>query len=171
MHQMTFKDSKVEMITLEGEVWVRGVQIGEVLGYSNPRDRINELYQRHKDEFTDSMTRLISLPDLHPQTAGAGQVRQVRIFSLRGAHLLAMFARTPKAKAFRRWVLDILDSLHKGGEYVMEQYRKANSEYEEGKKVASKCGKGLNHWKQAKTPLQLRKLHWQERQQLCLALG
>ena len=33
----------------------------------------------------------------------------MRVFSLRGAHLLAMFARTPKAKEFRRWVLDILD--------------------------------------------------------------
>lgn len=32
-----------------------------------------------------------------------------RAFSLRGAHLVAMFARTPKAKEFRRWVLDILD--------------------------------------------------------------
>lgn len=33
----------------------------------------------------------------------------VRVFSLRGAHLVAMFATTPKAKEFRRWVLDILD--------------------------------------------------------------
>lgn len=34
-----------------------------------------------------------------------------RIFSLRGCHLVAMFARTPVAKAFRRWVLDVLDKL------------------------------------------------------------
>lgn len=33
------------------------------------------------------------------------------IFSLRGCHLVAMFARTPVAKAFRRWVLDVLDKL------------------------------------------------------------
>ena len=33
----------------------------------------------------------------------------VRIFSLRGAHLIAMFARTKVAKDFRKWVLDILD--------------------------------------------------------------
>ncbi|MGC6299300.1 hypothetical protein ACMXZB_12455, partial [Pasteurella multocida] len=31
------------------------------------------------------------------------------IFSLRGCHLIAMFARTPIAKEFRKWVLDILD--------------------------------------------------------------
>ncbi|WP_187153367.1 hypothetical protein [Candidatus Arsenophonus triatominarum] len=35
--------------------------------------------------------------------------KTVRIFSLRGAHLVAMFARTPVAKEFRKWVLDILD--------------------------------------------------------------
>ena len=32
-----------------------------------------------------------------------------RIFSLRGCHLLAMFARTPVAKAFRKWVLDVIE--------------------------------------------------------------
>ena len=34
---------------------------------------------------------------------------RARIFSLRGCHLLAMFARTPVAKAFRRWVLDVIE--------------------------------------------------------------
>ena len=36
-------------------------------------------------------------------------MREVRIFSLRGAQLLAIFARTPPAKRFRRWVLDVLE--------------------------------------------------------------
>jgi prophage antirepressor-like protein len=35
----------------------------------------------------------------------------VRIFSLRGAYLLGMLARTPKAEAFRRWVLDVLEGI------------------------------------------------------------
>lgn len=35
--------------------------------------------------------------------------KSVRILSLRGAHLIAMFARMPVAKEFRRWSLDILD--------------------------------------------------------------
>ena len=34
---------------------------------------------------------------------------RARIFSLRGCHLLAMFARTPVAKSFRRWVLDVIE--------------------------------------------------------------
>jgi prophage antirepressor-like protein len=41
--------------------------------------------------------------------AGVSKPPQVRVFSLRGAHLIAMLARTPVAKAFRRWVLDVLE--------------------------------------------------------------
>jgi prophage antirepressor-like protein len=63
---------------------------------------VNTLYQRHAAEFTPSMTRLLPI-----QTKGGTQ--EVRVFSLRGAHLLAMFARTPVAAEFRRWALDILD--------------------------------------------------------------
>jgi hypothetical protein len=48
------------------------------------------------------MTALVKLP------TGGGE-QETRIFSLRGAHLLGMFARTPIAADFRRWVLDILD--------------------------------------------------------------
>lgn len=47
------------------------------------------------------MTRLIE----NPQNLNL----RLRIFSLRGCHLIAMFARTPVAKEFRKWVLDILD--------------------------------------------------------------
>ena len=39
----------------------------------------------------------------------AGGLQKVRIFSLRGAHLIAMFARTKIAKTFRKWMLDVLD--------------------------------------------------------------
>ena len=38
-----------------------------------------------------------------------GQKRKVRVFSLRGCHLLAMFSKTPVAKEFRRWVLDLIE--------------------------------------------------------------
>lgn len=50
------------------------------------------------------MTEVLNL------TTSGNYQKEVRIFSLRGAHLIAMFARTPVAKAFRKWVLDILDN-------------------------------------------------------------
>lgn len=67
------------------------------------------------------MTALVKLPDLRlqaasagtdlsPQIEVAGQRREVRIFSLRGAHLLGMLANTEPAKDFRRWILDVLEN-------------------------------------------------------------
>ena len=35
--------------------------------------------------------------------------KETRIFSLRGCHLITFFARTPVAKEFRKWVLDVLE--------------------------------------------------------------
>ena len=89
-------------VTVSGGIrWLRGPQIAGALGY-NRDDRLSDLYSRNADEFTSDMTQVMRLPT-------AGGVQQVRVFSLRGAHLLGMLANTDKAKAFRRWVLDVLD--------------------------------------------------------------
>ena len=100
---LCFNDVLFEVIPQNSQVWVRGSQIATALQYSSVQ-RIIELYTRHADEFTDAMTAVVTLP-----TEGGPQ--ETRIFSLRGCHLLAMFARTPVAKQFRRWVLDVLDKL------------------------------------------------------------
>lgn len=84
-----------------GEIWLRYHSLSEALGYSKAHSALN-LYGLHPEEFTDRMTALVTLPS-------AGGPQQVRIFSLRGAHLLGMFARTARAAEFRRWVLDILE--------------------------------------------------------------
>ena len=85
---------------LEG-TWLTSNQIGYALQYADDK-AVHRIYARHSDEFTDRMTGVVKLT-----TPGGDQ--QIRVFSLRGAHMIAMFARTPVAKKFRRWVLDILD--------------------------------------------------------------
>ena len=101
---LCFNDVQFDIIKQNQAPWVRGIQIGYALGYPNPRQSIAKLYDSHADEFTPAMTAVVTLP-----TEGGPQ--ETRIFSLRGCHLLAMFARTPVAKQFRRWVLDVLDKL------------------------------------------------------------
>lgn len=101
---LTFHDTQFEIVDHNGQPWLRGFQIGSALGYKNPSADMAKLYERNADEFTDQMTALIEL-----HTSGGKQ--QVRIFSLRGAHLLAMLSRTKVAKEFRRWVLDILEGI------------------------------------------------------------
>lgn len=106
---LTFESTTLDVIDIDHEVWLRGPQIGGALGYAPEKanDAIQKIYTRHADEFTDKMTRLVTLP-----TPGGEQT--VRVFSLRGAHLIGMFARTGRAAAFRRWVLDVLDQYTAG---------------------------------------------------------
>lgn len=108
-HALVFQSTTFDIIDRNNQPWIRGLQIANALGFKNPSADISNLYDRNRDEFTDSMTALVKLPDLDLQSASAGQMREVRIFSLRGCHLLAMLSRTKIAKEFRRWVLDILD--------------------------------------------------------------
>ena len=154
MEKMTFDNTQIEFIRHENQIWVRGTQIGSALGYDNTYKAMSKIYDRNMDEFSDSMTMLMKLPDLHPQSGGAGQMREVRVFSLRGAHLIAMFARTEKAKGFRRWVLDLIDDFHNGTEKAREAYQWAAERLEEGRNRASSCGAGLNNWKRAKPVLE-----------------
>jgi Prophage antirepressor len=102
---LTFQSTTFDVIDRNGEPWVRGSQVGNALGYTNGGKKIYELYHRHADEFNESMAGTIELM--------VGNAKQeVLIFSLRGCHLLAMFARTSVAKAFRVWVLDVLETLN-----------------------------------------------------------
>jgi prophage antirepressor-like protein len=70
---------------------------------------VSRIYDRNPDEFTSAMTLTVNLTV--KGFGNGGSEKEVRIFSLRGAHLIAMFARTALAKAFRKWVLDILDAV------------------------------------------------------------
>ena len=103
---LTFQTTVFETITRNSEPWVRGSQVGNALGYSNGGKKVYELYRRHQDEFANSMATTVKM------TVGNAE-QDVLIFSLRGCHLLAMFARTPVAKAFRAWVLDVLETLNR----------------------------------------------------------
>lgn len=91
-----FEDKEFELVAVDGEPMMTLPQIAgalEVRGNS----AISDLYTRHADEFTPEMTKLVK----------QGQTR-VRVFNREGAWLIGMFARTPKAAAFRKWVITAL---------------------------------------------------------------
>lgn len=100
---LSFNKTKFRITKRSGQVWLRGAQIALALGYQNPENAAKDIFKRHAQEFTDNMTAVVKI-----KTKGGEQ--ETRIFSLRGAHLLGMFARTEKAAAFRRWILDVLDN-------------------------------------------------------------
>lgn len=98
------------------------------------------------------MTTLAMAQDLDHRNGVAGQFRTARVFSLRGAHLIAMFARTSKAQAFRRWVLDILDG-HTAAPSLIQEWYEAKAILDAQEKFASLCGRGLSEHKHKKPPL------------------
>lgn len=99
---LVFESTEFDVVDIHQIPWLRGSQVASALDYSDPSRAISELYSRNADEFTEEMTQVIDLPT-------AGGVQSVRIFSPRGCYLIGMLARTEKAKAFRSWVLDVLE--------------------------------------------------------------
>lgn len=98
---LVFESTEFDVVDIHHVPWLRGPQIADALAMRDRRG-IHDLYTRNADEFTEEMTQVVDL-----QTAGGMQ--PVRIFSPRGCYLLGMLARTEKAKAFRAWVLDVLE--------------------------------------------------------------
>lgn len=101
MTTLTFKNTTLSVISQNNQSFLTAIELGKALQYAHS-DNVLRIYDRNADEFTAEMTALVEMKT-------AGGIQKVRIFSLRGAHLIAMFARTKIAKEFRKWVLDVLD--------------------------------------------------------------
>lgn len=118
---IVFQNTTFSVVDRDGQPWLLASEISSALGYSRS-DKIGRLYERNKDEFTHDMTAVVETPTL----GDAGNLKtESRIFSPRGCYALAMFARTTVAKEFRRWVLDVLESIRKTGGYQIPGTKKA----------------------------------------------
>lgn len=102
LQPLVFDDTVFSVVDRDGQPWLRGPEIATALGYERA-DAIARIHKRNADEFTQEMTDTVNL------TVSGNLQSSTRIFSLRGAYLLGMFASTPPAKRFRRWVLDVLE--------------------------------------------------------------
>jgi hypothetical protein len=110
---LAFEDVQFDIVDRNGVPWLRLADVARALYADKGGDTsvtpfehavrsVRRLYEANADEFTPEMTQVLDLP-----TPGGPQA--TRIFSPRGCHLLAMLARTERAKRFRRWVLDVLE--------------------------------------------------------------
>jgi prophage antirepressor-like protein len=98
---------EVRVVEINGEGWLVGKDVAEVLGYSNTRDAIS----RHVDK-EDKST--VVIPD------GKGNPNQV-VINESGFYSLILRSDMPKAKQFKRWVTsEVLPSIRKTGSYMTE---------------------------------------------------
>ncbi|HIC0774331.1 TPA: P22AR C-terminal domain-containing protein [Enterobacter ludwigii] len=102
---LTFQHTAFHPVSHKGEIWLTSSELASALGYKKS-DAVTQIFSRYHDEFTENMSTTLKMSVV--RKTGVVDI-PVRVFSLRGAHLIAMFATTQKAKEFRRWVLDILD--------------------------------------------------------------
>lgn len=106
---LCFNEFTFSPVTRDNQPWFKSSEIARALGYKR-EDFLSKLYRKNADEFTPDMTQVVeNRAERRNGVPGNLSDGRVRIFSLRGCHLLAMFARTPVAKAFRKWVLDVIE--------------------------------------------------------------
>lgn len=108
MNALTFNEVDFNPVERNGQIWLTSGEVAKALGYKSTKS-ISNLYSANSDEFSSNMTQVIEGVNLTPSLKTKGLKVRTRIFSLRGCHALAFFARTNIAKQFRKWVLDILD--------------------------------------------------------------
>ncbi|MEI3451850.1 MAG: BRO family protein [Bilophila wadsworthia] len=98
---LCFNDFTFSPVIHDNQPWIPARQLANALGYKDERS-VHKIYERNKDEFSSMMSTVVNL------TTGVMEL-PTRIFSLRGCYALAMFARTPIAKAFRKSCLDVIE--------------------------------------------------------------
>lgn len=103
---LNFHGVQLQPVANLNDIWLSSSDVAKALHYNSTKS-VTNLFNQYSDEFSPGMTMVIE--SVTNGIGGSSRRMKVRVFSLRGAHLLAMFARTPVAKEFRRWVLDILD--------------------------------------------------------------
>lgn len=169
MKNLNFEGKTLPLVEHNGRLWLRSADIARALGYSRT-NRLGQIYIRHQAEFSPSMTseiRCLSLGYGRPPI-------ETRLFSLRGAHLLGMFARTSVGVKFRRWVLDQLEQIEQdniGARSLIAEFYQVKAELDKQNEFASLCGKGLNEHKRRKPPLlhELDRIHEKIQPSLFLA--
>ena len=153
MKELMFQDHSIRLIEKDGKKWASAADIARALGYSRA-DKVARIYDKHKAEFSDSMTTLAIVETADPQNGGLLLNKTMaRVFSLRGAHLIGMLARTNRAQEFRRWVLDILEG-HRAAPSLIQAWYEARAALDAQEKFASLCGRGLSEHKTKRPPLQ-----------------
>lgn len=96
---------EVRAVEINGEGWLVGKDVAEVLGYSNSRDALSN----HVDEDDKSSVAIYD----------GRQNRNMTIINESGLYSLVLRSKLPGAKKFRRWVTsEVLPQIRKTGGYV-----------------------------------------------------
>lgn len=100
---------QVRAAEVNGEPWLVGKDVAEILGYSNP----SEALQDHVDTEDKLNSKTLSSFELNLGQRGGWLINESGVYSL------VFSSKLPDAKRFKRWVThDVLPSIRKTGGYI-----------------------------------------------------
>lgn len=106
-----------------GDVFMTSEQLGQCLGYSNPRESINKVVQRN--EYVKELEFSCEVK----MTSQSG-AKSTRVFNEDGIYEITMLSKTEKAKEFRAFVRKTLKAIRKGEVKVLptDEYKRLVAE-------------------------------------------
>lgn len=122
-----------DFIEHENRYWMTAESLGDKLGFSKPRESVNTIFSRNRDELTpfSSDIKLMSEAGL----------RNTTVFDEQGCYIIAMLAKTEQAKQFRRALAQFL----KGVREQQLSFFEMQDEYDELRQKLAKTK--LEEWK------------------------
>lgn len=103
-----FHGQDVRTVTINGEPYLVGKDVAEILGYSRPDNAI----RNHVDD-EDKLVH---------QFSASGQNRNMTVINESGFYALVLSSKLPRAKEFKRWVTsEVLPTIRKNGMYATDE--------------------------------------------------
>ncbi len=96
--------------TDKGDFWATREQIGQLLGYSEPRISISNIHQRNKERL-DKFSCVINL------ITEAG-IRTATVYNFKGLLEVCRYSQQPKANAVMDWLFEVADEIRRTGSYI-----------------------------------------------------
>lgn len=95
----------IRRVEVDGEFWLVGKDVAQVLGYKNPQEAI----RTHVDDDDKGVSEILT----------PGGKQNVPIINESGLYSLVLSSKLPTAKKFKRWVTsEVLPSVRKHGAYM-----------------------------------------------------
>ena len=103
-----FHGQDVLTVTINGEPYLVGKDVAEILGYSRPDNAI----RNHVDD-EDKLVH---------QFSASGQNRNMTVINESGFYALVLSSKLPRAKEFKRWVTsEVLPTIRKHGMFATDE--------------------------------------------------
>ena len=105
-----YENPQVGHSRVQDDFWMTREQIGTALEYADPTKAIDNIHKRNKDR----LDPLSSTLNLRVEVGNHTQMRQMRVYSLRGVMEICRYSTQPKANSFIDFCWDVMVALMQG---------------------------------------------------------